>query len=140
MRSADRPAPAGVGGWLLLLILLLVVWGPLQYAIVAASALGSLPVRGLSLGLVLVWRLVVTAFGVASGLALYSRRGPAVTMTKASLLLAAATDTFVYLTPYFPSTLYPGEAPYYVAASLGYWTVWLVYLSRSSRVRRTYDS
>jgi hypothetical protein len=139
MRSADRPAPEGVGGWLLVLIFLLVGWGPIEYAVVAASALGSLPVRGLSLGLVLLWRLLVTAFGVASGLALYSRRGAAVPMTKASLVLSAATDTFVYLTPYFPSNLYPGEAPMYVAASLGYWTAWIVYLARSSRVRRTYE-
>lgn len=137
--SADSQTPTGIGGWLLILAFILIVWGPVQYAITAASALPALPVRGLSLGLLLVWRLLVTALGVAAGLALLTKRGAAVGLARTSLLVSAATDTFVYLTPYFPNNRFPGDTPFYVAAALAWWGVWLAYLARSRRVKGTFD-
>jgi len=81
----------------------------------------------------------VTAFGIAAGIALIARRGPAVTMAKLALVLSGATDLVVYGTPYFPSNRIPGDTPLYVAASLAYHGLWLVYLFRSTRVKNTYD-
>ena len=49
--------------------------------------------------------------------------------------MSAATDVFVYLTPYFPSNRGPGETPIFVTVSLIYYAVWIIYLSRSRRVR-----
>jgi hypothetical protein len=129
----------GIGGWLLLLILLLVVWGPLSLALVVSGALSALPVRGVPLGILLVWRVLVTAFGIAAGMALASQHAVAVRMATAALLLSAATDLIVYLTPYFPSNRMPGDTPIYVAASLMYHGVWIAYLLRSTRVRHTYE-
>jgi hypothetical protein len=45
---------------------------------------------------------------------------------------------FVYLTPYFPNNRLPGDTPFYVAGSLAYSGVWLMYLVRSRRVRNTF--
>lgn len=126
------------GGWLMLLCRLLVVFHPLSLAVTASGALGALSVRGTPVALILVLRLIVVGFGMAAGRALQSLQPGAVTLAKAALLASAATDVFVYATPYFPNNRAPGDTIYYVAASLAYHGAWLIYLSRSRRVRKTY--
>jgi hypothetical protein len=127
-----------VGGWLLLLCRLLVVFHPLSLAITASGALSSLSARGTAVALILILRLVVVGFGMAAGRALQTLQPGAVTLAKAALLASAATDVFVYATPYFPNNRPPGDTVYYIAASLAYHGAWLAYLARSSRVRTTY--
>jgi hypothetical protein len=88
--------------------------------------------------MILIVRLLVVAVGIAAGRALQSLRPAAVTFAKTALLLSAATDVFVYTTPYFPSNRPPGDTPLYVLASLAYHGLWLAYLQRSRRVRATF--
>jgi hypothetical protein len=130
--------PAGVRGWLLVLCALLLIWQPLSLGLAASSVLDALPVRGLPLALVLTLRLLVTATGIAAGLALLARRAAAVTLAKVALVASAATDLFVYSTPYYPSNRLPGDTMWFIAASLVYHGIWLGYLLRSTRVRNTY--
>ena len=130
---ADR-----VSGWLLLLCRLLVVFHPLALAVTASNALGSLSARGMPVALILILRLIVVGFGMAAGRALQQVQPAAVTLARAALFASAATDVFVYTTPYFPNNRVPGDTIYYVIASLAYHGAWLAYLFRSSRVRRTY--
>jgi hypothetical protein len=130
--------PRGIGGWLLVLSLLLLVWGPVSSALIASNALPALPVRGPSLAVAVVALTLVTAFGVAAGMALLARRGPAVAMAKTALILSAALDVVIYTTSYFPSNRMPGDAPFYIGASLIYHGAWLAYLLVSRRVRNTY--
>jgi len=130
--------PPSVGGWLLVLCVLLLVWHPLSLGLAASSMLDRLSVRGLPMALVLMLRLLVTALGIAAGLALLARRGAAVALAKTALVASAATDLFVYLTPFYPNNRLPGDTLWYVLASLAYHSVWLAYLFRSSRVRDTY--
>ena len=136
MSSGD--VSSGVGGWLLLLSRLLIVWQPLNLAVVAIGALDAIAVRGAPVVAVLVLRAIVTAVGVAAGIALSNRHPGAVTLAKVALISSAATDLFVYSTPYFPNNRMPGDTIYYVAASMAYHSAWLVYLFRSRRVRNTY--
>src|ERR687885_774595 len=49
--------PEGVGGWLLILCALLLIWQPLSLGLLASSVLDSLAVRGLPLALVLAARV-----------------------------------------------------------------------------------
>jgi hypothetical protein len=128
-----------VGGWLLLLCRLLVVFHPLSLAVTASNVLGSLSSRGLAVGLILLLRLVVVGFGIAAGRALQTVQPGGLTLAKAALLASAATDVFVYTTPFFPNNRAPGDTVYYVAASLAYHGAWLAYLFRSDRVRHTYS-
>ena len=128
----------GVGGWLLLLCRLLVLFHPLSLAVTAAGALGALSSRGTAVALILILRLVVVGFGMAAGRALQAVQAGAVTLAKAALLASAATDVFVYTTVFFPNNRPPGDTPLYVAATLAYHGAWLVYLTRSRRVRATY--
>ena len=132
------PRPASAGGWLLLLSRLLVVLHPLSLAVTASNALSALPARGTAIGLILVLRLVVVGFGMAAGRALQNLQPGAVTLATAALLASAATDLFVYTTPYFPNNRIPGDTIYYVAASLAYHGGWLAYLARSTRIHATY--
>jgi hypothetical protein len=130
---ADR-----VGGWLLVLSRLLIVFHPLALAVTASSALGALPARGAAVALILVLRLIVVGFGMAAGRALQAVQPGAVTLATAALLASAATDVFVYVTPYFPNNRPPGDTPLYVIATLAYHGGWLLYLKRSKRVRETF--
>jgi hypothetical protein len=127
-----------VGGWLLLLCRLLVVFHPLALAVTASGALGALSVRGSAVALILILRLIVVGFGMAAGRALQQVQPGAVTLAKAAIVASAATDLFVYTTPYFPNNRPPGDTPLYVAATLAYHGAWLLYLARSRQVRATY--
>jgi hypothetical protein len=138
MSRNDPDGPAGVGGWLLLLSRLLIVWQPLNLAVAGMTALGSIGVRGPAVAGILALRAIVTAVGVAAGIALSDRRAGAVWLAKVALASAAATDLFVYTTSYFPSNRAPGDTIFYIAASLAYHGGWLMYLFRSRRVRHTY--
>ena len=129
----------GVGGWLLLLCRLLVVFHPLSLAVTASGALGALSVRGTAVALILILRLFVVGFGMAAGRALQTLQPGAVTLAKAALLASAAADVFVYTTPFFPNNRQPGDTIYYVAATLAYHAAWLGYLVRSKRVQATYS-
>jgi len=135
----EEEAPVGVGGLLGLLCRVLVLWQPLALGLAASGALNSLSVRGVPLALVIVGRLAVAAFGVAAGLAVWRQRPGAIGMAKASLLLSAAADVFVYATPYFPNNRPPGDSGLILAGSLTWYAAWLVYLWRSKRVRNTFD-
>jgi hypothetical protein len=130
--------PHGIGGWLLVLCLLFLVWRPVNSALVVASAMAAVAVRGPSLVVGLVALVLVTSLGIAAGVALLLRRGPAVTLANVALVLSAAIDLVIYTTSYFPSNRIPGDTPFYVAASLAYHGLWIGYLFRSSRVNNTY--
>ena len=133
----NLPNP-GIGGWLFVLCAMLLIWQPISTGLVASRLLGLLPVRGLPVALLVILRLLATGFGVAAGLALLGLRPGAVAMTRISLAASAATDLFIYLTPYFPSNRAPGETPVYVLISLTYHALWLAYLFRSKRVAATF--
>ena len=134
----ERRGPAGVRGWLLVLCALLLIWQPLSLGLAASSVLDALPIRGLSLALVLTLRMLVAAMGIAAGLALAARRAAAVMLAKVALVASAATDVFVYSTPYYPNNRLPGDTVWFIAASLAYHGIWLMYLVRSTRVRNTF--
>jgi hypothetical protein len=134
MNESNEPVDGGVRGWLLALSLALMVWQPLSLGLAASSALEALALRGWPLLIVIAIRVAVAGFGIAAGLAILGRRPGAIAMAKASLALSAATDVFVYTTPYFPDNRLPGDTPLYIAASLAYYSAWMAYLiKRKSR-------
>jgi hypothetical protein len=136
--SSQERAGGGLGGWLLLFCLLLLVWQPVSLALVASSVLGAVTIRGLPVALVLVTRVLAASLGIAAGLALLGRRPGAVTLAKVSLAVSAATDVFVYTTPFFPNNRPPGDTPLFVGVSLAYHAAWMIYLFRSKRVKEIF--
>jgi hypothetical protein len=129
---------SGIGGWLLVLCGVLLVWQPLSFGLVASGSLDALAVRGVPFAVVLILRLIVTALGIAAGLALAGHRPGGVAMAKAALVASAAVDLFVYTTPYAPNDRRPGETPFYIAASMAWSAGWFLYLVRSRRVKNTF--
>jgi hypothetical protein len=136
--QSEPRAHGGVGGWLLVLCRLLIIFHPLSLAITASNALGALAIRGAPVAMILVLRLFVVSLGVAAGRALQGERPGAVMLAEVALVASALTDLFVYTTPYFPNNRPPGDTALYVGASLAYHALWLGYLMRSKRVRMTF--
>ena len=129
-----------IRGWLLLLCVLLLVWQPFSLALTTAGRLDDLSLRGSGLAMILVARLFAAGLGIAAGLSLFQRTAGAVSIAKASLVFSAAVDVLIYATPYYPNNRPPGDATLILIGSLAYYAVWLAYLSRSKRVRATFQS
>jgi hypothetical protein len=137
--DGDAAEPGGsAGGWLLVLCVVLLVWQPFNVGLAASRLLDSLAIRGLPLALVLFTRVLVAGLGIGAGLALLGRRPSGVALARLSLVASAAMDLFVYLTPYVPNNRAPGETPLIVLALMTHYTLWLMYLARSKRVRATF--
>jgi len=134
----DR-GPEGVRGWLLVLVAVFLIWEPVEYGVLASTSLPMFTVRGPSLLWVLTLKLLVVALGMAAGIALAGISPAAVPLARTAAVLFAATDLFVYATPYLPNNRMPGDTPIYIAVSLAFWAAWFVYLLRSRRVRNTYE-
>lgn len=134
-----RSDSSGVGGWLLLLCRLLLVWQPVSLAVTGPGALDSVALRGRPLAIILIARVLVAALGIAAGLALQNRRPGAVGLAKIALIAWAGMDVFIYTTPYYPNNRPPGDTPFYIAASIAFCAGWLLYLVRSARVRNTFS-
>ena len=129
---------SGVGGWLVVLILLLTVWNPASLALHAASTVWDLSSRSTLSLLFLGARLAITSVGVAAGIALALRRPGAVWLAKAALVLfgieaVARMSTRVDLSNAPPGTRLPA-AIVVVVHNAG----WYLYLQISRRVRATY--
>lgn len=129
---------SGVGGWLVVLILLLTVWNPASLALHAASSVWNLGSRSTLSLLFLGARLAITSVGVAAGIALALRRPGAVWLAKAALVLfgleaVARMSTQVDLSNAPPGTRLPA-AIVIVVHNAG----WYLYLQISRRVRATY--
>jgi len=129
-----------IRGWLRVVSGVLLVWQPAQFALAAATAIEAVRVRGISVAVVLLARMVVTGFSVAAGLSIMRRRQTAIRMTIVALVAAAIVDVFVELTSFFPSNRMPGDAPLYAAAWAVFYSAAAFYMARSSRVRRTLTS
>jgi hypothetical protein len=129
---------SGIGGWLLILSRLLIVYQPVSLAVSAATALASLPTRGPKVLVAIAVRVLGAGVSVGAGLALTNRQPSAVTFAKIALVVSAACDVFIYTTPFYPNNRPPGDTPLYVAASLACHGIGFLYLARSERVRNTY--
>ena len=139
---ASRPAASrsrpDVGGWLLVLIFLLIAWNPASLALHAASIVGNLSSRPPLSLVFLAARLAISGVGVAAGIALLLRRPGAVWLAKVVLVLfaieaVARMSTRVDLSSAPPGTRLP-MALFVVVHNAG----WFLYLQISRRVRATY--
>lgn len=134
-----RAAPAPSALLAKVLAILLLVWQPLSLATTMSGLVDELSMRGAGLGFVLLARLLAAGLGIAAGLALFQVKPGAVTLAKASLIVSAAVDVLVYVTPWSPNNRPPGDATIILIASLLYYASWFAYLARSKRVRATYS-
>src|SRR4051812_38420406 len=137
--SEERRQPAGLGGWLLILSRLMLIYQPINLAVSASAALNSLPSRGPKVLVAVAVRVLGAGVSVAAGLALTNRQPAAVALTRAALIVSAASDVFIYTTSFAPNNRMPGDTPYYIAVTIALHAVGLIYLWRSVRVRNTFS-
>jgi hypothetical protein len=123
----------------MVLCALLLFWQPLNLSLTMAGLVDELGLRGAGLAVILLARLLAAGLGIAAGLALFQLKPGAVTIARTSLAFSAIVDVIVYATPYSPSNRPPGDATIILVVSLVYYGAWFAYLSRSKRVRATYD-
>ncbi|MET0166353.1 MAG: hypothetical protein ABW318_15275 [Vicinamibacterales bacterium] len=126
-----RQRAATDGRWLPVLARLMTLYQPIIVGLLTSRTVDSLAIRGREVLVLLLVRVLVTAFGVAAGLALRRHHARGVGLAKVSLLLSGATELFIVLTPSFPNSRGPGETPIWVAGILIYFGGWLAYLMRS---------
>src|SRR5262245_27865726 len=119
------------GQWLSVLARLMMLYQPIIVGLLTSRAVDSLAIRGREVLVLLLVRVLVTAFGVGIGLALKARHTRSIGLAKVFLLLSAATELLIVLTPSFPNSRAPGETPIWVAGILIYFGGWLTYLMRS---------
>ena len=122
-----------------ILAVLLLVWQPFSLATTMSGLVAELSLRGAGLGFILLARLLAAGLGIAAGLALFQVKPGALSLAKASLILSAAVDVLVYVTPWSPNNRPPGDATIILFVSLLYYAAWFAYLVRSKRVRATYS-
>jgi hypothetical protein len=132
MEHRERSARATGPVWLL--GMLLTIWEPVGFALVAAGAFNAISVRGAPVVLILLARLGTTALAFAAGRALLDVQPGAPALTRAALSALAAAQLIAELTPWFPTNRLPGDTPLYVAWTLAYYGGWLLYVVRSRRV------
>ena len=135
---ASRPRPE-VGGWLILLILLLTIWNPATLALRAASAVANVASQSTVSLTFLGARLIITSIGVAAGIALWRRRTGAVSLAKVALVLFAIEATARLSTRVDLSTAPPGTRLPIALIVILHNAAWYLYLQISHRVRATYS-
>ena len=127
-----------VGGWLLLLILLLTVWNPATLALHAASAVWTLGSRSTLSLVLLAVRLAITSVGVAAGIVLWLRRPGAVLLAKLVLMLFGVEAVVRLSTRVDLSSAPPGTRLPLAVFVIAHNACWYLYLQVSRRVRDTY--
>lgn len=113
------------------LSVLLLTWEPLAFALYASNLLHQAVDRGAGALALLGGRTIVTALGVAAGLALWNGRPGAIPLARLALGGAALVVVLTATTNVFPTTRPPGTEGPFVIASLTYYGAWLAYLQRT---------
>ncbi len=133
----------GTRRWpLTLLVVLLVVWEPISFALYASSVVARLPQRGTYAILWLAARIIVVGIGIAAGLALLNDRPSAVVLARIAVGASAAAIVIGWVTSALPDNRPPGAALPVTLALIAYNAAWLVYLFRipASSTRDTRNS
>jgi hypothetical protein len=146
----EKSSLNGVGGWLLLLCLSLVVFSPLYSVITAVVNLMGLlsgSFQGSDLRSMMIIDLIfvalLTVFSIHAGLSLWQRRPNAVNIARWFLACALAYSLFILIVFALSDIAsYERRNLLYLIRNSGstlvHVVLWLAYLSRSKRVKETY--
>ena len=121
--------------WLMLLSVLLILWRPLDYAVELPQSLSTMGMRGVPGAIELLFHGIVAAISVAAAIALWNERSSGPALASVALIgSAAATVQTLYWTA-LPHQTVPGSERLISAVAIGHAAIWLLYLSRSRRIR-----
>ena len=138
-RRSRFGSSGGIGGWLLVLCLLLTIINPAVLALAAATLVGGAVAPSALAVTFLSIRLLVASVGVAAGRALWHKRPGAVILAKTALMLFAVEAIARLSTRVSLSEAPPGTRLPYAIAIIVFNGGWFLYLEKSRRVHATYD-
>jgi len=118
---------------LLVLMIVLIAWEPLTFALYASSVVDRVAERGVLAVTVLLARVLVTAVGIAAGLAIWNRRPWAPSFARIAVALSAAATIVTAATGALPMSTPPGLKTPYLVATLAWDAGWILYLTRVLR-------
>jgi len=118
---------------LLVLMAVLIAEEPLTFALYASSVVDRVAERGALAVAVLLARVLVTAVGIAAGLAIWNGRPWAVAFARIAVALSAAATIVSAATGALPMSTPPGLRTPYLVATLVWDAGWILYLSRALR-------
>ena len=126
-------------GWpIRILGLLLTMWEPIAFAVVAGDAFNAIAVRGVPVILVLAARLMTTLGCVVAGRALADRKPGALSIARVALISSAFVQIYAATSRYFPSNRPPEQTAVYVGWTIVYYFGWTLYLSFSKKAIATF--
>jgi hypothetical protein len=115
-------------------MIVLVVEEPVTFALYASSIIDRVADRGGLAVAVLLARLLVTAVGIAAGLAIWNGRPWAVAFARIAVALSAAATIVTAATGALPMSTPPGLRTPYLVATLVWDAAWIGYLTWVLRV------
>jgi hypothetical protein len=124
--------------WLLLLRVYLFALIPANFALELIGALPSLESRGAPAAIELVVHGAAAALAAAAGWMIYVRNPAAPALAAIAVVANAATALQTIAWSFLPRDIAPGRALPLSAATIANAIVWVVYLRRSSTVRRLF--
>jgi hypothetical protein len=121
--------------WLALLCVYLLVWVPLNFAVLANRSLPSIGHRGTTAALELTAHAIEAMLCAAAGWMLRVRNPAGVSLARVALAAGAVTTLQALYFSVLPRDVRPGLALPLAVVSVVHATAWIVYLTRSRRVR-----
>jgi hypothetical protein len=120
---------------ILLLGFVLCVWTPARFAIELGATLPSIGMRGPLAVLELLAHGGIAAASAAAGWALWTGRPPARPLARFALMASAAQTVQALYWSVLPQQTPPGSELPLASLALAHAALWLIFLSRSARVR-----
>lgn len=112
------------------LALVLAVWEPLNVAAFVAPVFPTIAQRGYATAAFIIARMVVAGISVAAGIALWQRQPDAARLAGAALVLSTIAAVITYTTRLLPTSVMPGDAPFWLGGIVCFNGACLVYLAR----------
>ena len=126
--------------WLFVLCAYLLVWVPVNFALLATRSLPSLETRGSAAVIELSAHAMVTMVCVVAGRVLWGRHAAGRPLAAGALLLSAAASVQSVYGSALPHDIPPGStAPLMIGAAVNA-AAWTTYLYQSKRVRTWLES
>jgi phage FluMu protein Com len=153
--SAVTPPRKSVGGWLLFFCISLTILFPLRSLIAFADIFTfSVPLFprytffAFATGIDVLLRIALTIFSIYTGIALWQRRTGAVKLAKHFLycwlgysgVLIVLQLLFIPTMPQFRNSTALGIILIEIAKGIFFFAIWFAYLTKSRRVKETFDS